>query len=86
MAAMYRISSWRVLPVLAPGVLVHIHDISLPNEYPQHFDHFYYSEQYMLGAFLLFNPSWQPILPITYLNQVGIFPHGGASFWMKRIA
>jgi hypothetical protein len=42
-----------VLPRLAPGVLVEFHDICLPWDYPIQFKDFYYSEQYLLAAYLL---------------------------------
>ena len=49
----------RVLPLLAPGVLVHIHDVFWPHGYPaawlrQHRD---WNESYFLLAFLSGNPS-----------------------------
>ena len=74
----------RVLPEVAPGVLVHIHDIYLPEEYPEHFDQRYYSEQYVLGAFLLHNPDWLATLPIHYLYGKGLFPADGCAFWMEK--
>jgi hypothetical protein len=42
-----------VLPRLKPGVLVHAHDIFLPADYPPGWEDRYYSEQYLLGAYLL---------------------------------
>ncbi len=42
-----------VLPRLAPGVLVQVHDIYLPDDYPPHLRERYYSEQYLLAAYLL---------------------------------
>ena len=50
-----------VIPRLAPGVAVHVHDIFLPDEYPQAWvvdEHRFWSEQYLLQAFLAFNDSW----------------------------
>ena len=51
-----------ILPRLRPGVLVHVHDISLPKPYPRvNFDrhHFYWNEQYLLQAFLTFNSRYR---------------------------
>lgn len=51
-----------VLPALKPGVLVHIHDIYLPWEYPRDWiDRFryYWAEQYLLQAFLAFNADFE---------------------------
>jgi hypothetical protein len=42
-----------VLPRLRPGVIVHIHDISLPFDYPDMFTNWYWNEQYVLAAYLL---------------------------------
>lgn len=42
-----------VLPRLKPGVLVHIHDVFLPYDYPPSWAGRYYSEQYLLAAWLL---------------------------------
>ncbi|HEU4941080.1 MAG TPA: class I SAM-dependent methyltransferase [Candidatus Eisenbacteria bacterium] len=42
-----------VLPRLARGVRVQIHDICLPYDYPPSTRDFYYSEQYVLAAYLL---------------------------------
>jgi hypothetical protein len=42
-----------VLPRLKPGVLVQIHDVTLPYDYPAAWTERYYSEQYLLAAYLL---------------------------------
>ena len=42
-----------ILPELKPGVLVHIHDIMLPYDYPPEWNERYYSEQYLLAASLI---------------------------------
>lgn len=42
-----------ILPRLKPGVLVHIHDIHVPYDYPPERAEWYYSEQYLLAASLL---------------------------------
>ena len=48
-----------ILPRLAIGVIVHIHDILLPSDYPPKWGRKYYSEQYLLGAYLLGQHSGQ---------------------------
>lgn len=50
-----------ILPRLAPGVLVHIHDISLPKAYPPVYaeQELYWNEQYLLQAFLAFNQRFE---------------------------
>ena len=42
-----------ILPRLRPGVLVFIHDIYLPDDYPPEWERRFYSEQYLLGTLLL---------------------------------
>jgi hypothetical protein len=42
-----------IIPRLAPGVVVQVHDIWLPNDYPKAWADRYYSEQYLLAAYLL---------------------------------
>lgn len=51
-----------VVPRVAPGVLVHFHDIFLPAEYPRVWvkeHHRFWNEQYVLQAFLSFNDSFR---------------------------
>jgi predicted O-methyltransferase YrrM len=58
-----------ILPRLRPGVLVHIHDISLPMPYPKTYydNQRYWNEQYLLQAFLAFNQAFKVIWPGNYL-------------------
>lgn len=42
-----------IIPRLKPGVLVGLHDIFLPDDYPQDWADRYYNEQYLLGCYLL---------------------------------
>lgn len=46
-----------ILPALKSGVLVHIHDIFWPFDYPSEWASRMYSEQYMLGVLLLFGAA-----------------------------
>jgi hypothetical protein len=51
-----------VLPRLAPGVLVHIHDVFLPWSYPREWierNRWYWAEQYLLQAFLAGNDRFR---------------------------
>lgn len=51
-----------LIPRLKKGVIVHCHDIFLPAEYPKEWvteEHRFWSEQYLLQAFLAFNESFQ---------------------------
>ena len=87
-----------VLPRLAPGVVVHVHDIFLPNEMPQPWvmdEHLFWNEQYLLQAFLAFNREFEVLLANAWLLHYhrdalqAAFPRspwwGGGSFWMRRI-
>jgi hypothetical protein len=58
-----------ILPTLRPGVLVHIHDVSLPRRYPKvYFDsHLYWTEQYLLKAYLTHNSHVEIIWPGNYM-------------------
>jgi predicted O-methyltransferase YrrM len=59
-----------ILPRLTPGVLVHVHDISLPRHYPKvYFEESYYfwNEQYLLQAFLTHNARVEVIWPGNYM-------------------
>jgi len=58
-----------ILPRLAPGVLVHIHDISLPEPYPRVYfeNQLYFTEQYLLQAFLCFNSRFEVIWPGNHM-------------------
>jgi predicted O-methyltransferase YrrM len=52
----------RILPELAPGVLIHFHDIFTPLDYPKKFvvaNLCFWSEQYLLEAFLCIQFSVQ---------------------------
>ncbi len=51
-----------ILPRLQPGVIVHVHDIFLPSDYPRDsvISNFcFWSEQYLLQAFLTFNSRFE---------------------------
>ncbi len=59
-----------VLPRLPKGVIVHIHDIYLPYDYPQFMCDRFYSEQYGLAMYLLADPKrYKTILPNYYISE-----------------
>ncbi len=84
------------LPALAPGVIVHFHDIFLPWEYPRRWFtelELYWAEQYLLQAFLAYNPRFEVVLASHHLARshperlgkvVPSFRPGAApgSFWL----
>jgi predicted O-methyltransferase YrrM len=55
-----------VLPRLQPGVLVHFHDIFLPADYPPQWIDRYYSEQYVLAAYILAECPWLEVVLPNY--------------------
>ncbi|MBW8050535.1 MAG: class I SAM-dependent methyltransferase [Cytophagales bacterium] len=59
-----------VLPKLNKGVIVHLHDIYLPYDYPQFMADRFYSEQYLLACYLLANEEkFEIILPNYFISQ-----------------
>lgn len=90
----------QVLPMLAPGVVVHVHDIFTPKDYP--FDWLFrfnrlWNEQYALEAFLSMNPSYEIMLGVWHMWHAapeemeaacvpleGQVP--GTSFYIRRVA
>jgi len=60
-----------LIPRIKPGVIVHIHDIFLPAEYPKEWvmnRHVFWNEQYLLQAFLAFNESYKVIWAASFMN------------------
>ncbi len=60
-----------ILPRLNKGVVIHIHDIFMPSEYPKQWvlqQHIFWSEQYLLQAFLSFNDSFEVIWASSYMS------------------
>jgi hypothetical protein len=59
-----------IIPSLQPGVIVHIHDIFTPYDYPQEWilqNRFAFNEQYALECLMSGNPALEIILPLHYL-------------------
>ncbi|MGH7983770.1 MAG: class I SAM-dependent methyltransferase [Candidatus Udaeobacter sp.] len=86
-----------VLPRLKPGVIVHVHDIFLPFDYRRDWvmdELRFWTEQYLLQAFLSFNSEFEVLMANTYLAHRYMeelkttFTNspwwGGGSFWMRR--
>jgi len=73
-----------VLPLVPTGVYVHVHDIFLPDEYPERMKTRFYNEQQPLAGFLYNNSDFQVVLPIQYLHRLG-YCWEGVSFWMRRV-
>lgn len=90
-----------VLPRLKKGVLVHIHDIFLPLDYPRDTvvgRRRFWNEQYLVQAFLAFNSSFRVLWCSAYMNHrhpdklAAAFPSYGraprrpGSLWLERTA
>jgi len=62
-----------ILPSLKKGVIVHIHDIFLPYDYPKDWASRFYNEQYLFATYLLFANSYDIISPNQFITQSGLF-------------
>jgi hypothetical protein len=61
-----------ILPALDVGVIVHIHDIFLPKDYPAEWvvdEVRFWNEQYLLEAFLTLNNDWKVIGALNFLRH-----------------
>jgi Methyltransferase domain len=57
-----------LLPRLKPGVIIHIHDITLPFDYPESYKHWYWNEQYLLAVYLMGHlKKCIPIAPTAWM-------------------
>ncbi|MFM9079962.1 MAG: class I SAM-dependent methyltransferase [Opitutaceae bacterium] len=87
-----------VLPVLAPGVLIHIHDVAGNLEYPREwFDEGRaWNEQYLLRAFLMHNAAYRIELFTGWLfntrhawfrERMPLCARGGGGqLWLRKLA
>jgi Methyltransferase domain len=89
-----------ILPRLKRGVLVHVHDIFMPGEYPREFVfklRRFWTEQYLLQAFLAFNTVFEVIWAGSYMHwrhpekletYFGSYHRNTrlpGSFWMRKV-
>ena len=89
---------FNVLPVLKPGVVIHVHDVFLPNDYPREWvidQNRSWNEQYLLQALLMYSTRFKVLFGCAYAAHV----HGpavvaalarddghgmsGGSFWIE---
>lgn len=87
-----------VLPRLAPGVVVHLHDIFLPWEYPRPFLYeraYFWGEQYLVQALLGGSQDFDVLLANHWLARThrcmlraklhgGERSYDGGSLWLRR--
>ena len=72
----------QVLPRLRPGVIVHIHDIFFPYDYPRHWvleRCAFWTEQYLLQAFLTLNTSYKVLFGNYFMKSK--YPEKMATFF-----
>lgn len=90
-----------VLPRMAKGVITHVHDICLPADYPYQLvmkDRMFFTEQYILQAFLAHNDSYEVMFGRHYMHMhhpdllkaaFSSYKQNkndwGGSFWIRRI-
>jgi Methyltransferase domain len=90
---------FRILPVLRPGVLVHLHDIFYPFEYKEEWvlqETRSWNEAYALHAFLLYNDVFE----VLYFNDLlrnrhqellrrympDFLRNSGSSIWLRKLS
>lgn len=91
---------FEVLPRLAPGVMIHIHDIFLPHDYPESWvlqENRSWNEQYVVQALLMYSSAFRVVFGCSYafhryphlvreaLQLPGRQAFGGGSLWIERL-
>ena len=86
----------KVMPEIRQDLLIHTHDINLPFGFPKKKvleRHIYWTEQYLLYAYLLDNPKMEVLFGSSYVKKIlpestkrlmkGKYPGGGGSLWYQ---
>jgi hypothetical protein len=87
---------FQVLPRLKSGVLVHIHDVFHPFEYPKSFVYAgrNWNEDYLLRAFLMYNEAFKIKMFVDFLhvhhkdafsNMPLCYKNTGGSLWIQKL-
>ena len=88
----------QLLPALTRPVLIHVHDVFTPWDYPDDYLERFYTEQYLLQAWLAHSPELEVVFATHHMarqypermqaafgKQVGVEPlFCGASFWVRK--
>lgn len=90
-----------ILPALAPGVLVHVHDVFTPRDYPPEWvlkERRLWTEQYLMEAFLTHNREFEVLCAVNWLSHnhrdklaeatPWLVQHPGhepGAFWFRRV-
>lgn len=88
---------FHILPRLKSGVLVHIHDMFWPFEYPRLWavdENRAWNELYAVRAFLMFNEQWEIVMFNDYLAKIEpqmiestwspFLINSGGALWLRR--
>jgi hypothetical protein len=86
-----------VLPRLREGVVIHIHDIFLPEDYPKEWvlgERRSWSEQYLVRALLTYSCAFEVVFANHYaalrlgpeVRETFGGLYGGGSLWIRRTA
>jgi hypothetical protein len=89
-----------IVPRIAPNVLIHVHDIFTPRDYPEAWlrsERRLWNEQYLLEAFLAFNNEYEIVSALNWLKHnhfeamaaacpmLALHPHAEpGAFWFRR--
>jgi hypothetical protein len=89
----------QLLPALPPGVLVHIHDIFIPFDYPNLHDQWCHTEEYLLYCMLAYSNRYHTVQATHWLTREHLEPmraafgstvgdeaafhYFGSSFWFE---
>lgn len=87
---------FEILPVLASGVYIHVHDVIYPFEYPKEWIHQgkFWNEAYILRAFLQYNSQFRVVLMNTFMEHFHepffrekmplCLKNRGGSIWLRK--
>ncbi len=90
---------FEVLPRLRRGVIIHVHDVFLPEEYPKAWvvdENRSWNEQYLLRALMMYSTAFETLFACHYarlthadavakaLARPDGQPLDGGSFWLRR--
>jgi hypothetical protein len=93
---------FNILPKLAKGVIIHFHDVFHPYDYPRSWvvdKQIFWSEQYLLMAFLAYNDAFRILLcnqyvarslrveaeKMFYTRPTDYAQVGGGSLWIEKL-
>jgi hypothetical protein len=78
---------FEILPALAPGVIIHFHDVFYPFEYPGAWtrEGRGWNEVYLLRAFLEYNDAFEIVLWNSMLQEMGHLSGDCGSIWLRKV-